>query len=72
MGLMHILQQYAGQAGAAAQPATHDDFPAVAAHRDDPGIVERVGSFHAQHPVGVKAPGAAALAIAMNHMARRA
>lgn len=44
---------------------------ANAAHAKDPGIVERVGSFYSQHPLVVKALGAAALAVAMSHMARR-
>lgn len=45
---------------------------ANAAHAKDPGIVDRVGSFYSQHPLVVKALGAAALAVAMSHMARRA
>ena len=45
---------------------------ANAAHAKDPGIVDRVGSFYSQHPMVVKALGAAALVVAMSHMARRA
>jgi hypothetical protein len=44
---------------------------AAAAHAKDP-IVDRVGSFHSKHPQVVKALGAAALAVAMSHVARRA
>ena len=44
---------------------------ASAARQHDPGVVERVGAFYAQHPTVVKALGAAALTLAMNHMARR-
>lgn len=68
-----------GQPGAAVAPSDADAVTpsqagelAAAARRNDPGIVSRVGSFYAQHPMVVKALGAAALAIAMNHMARRA
>jgi hypothetical protein len=45
---------------------------AAAAHEKDPGIIDRVGSFHPEHPQVVKALGAAVLAVAMSHMARRA
>ena len=45
---------------------------ADAAHAKDPGIIDRVGTFYSQHPMVVKALGAAALAVAMSHMARRA
>jgi len=44
---------------------------AAAAHAKDPGIIDRVGSFYSEHPQVVKALGAAALAVAMSHMARR-
>ena len=44
---------------------------ATAAQAEDPGIIERVGSFYSAHPMVVKALGAAALAVAMSHMARR-
>jgi len=45
---------------------------AAAAHAQDPGIVDRVGSFYSQHPTVAKALGAAALAVAMKHLANRA
>lgn len=44
---------------------------AAVAERHDPGVIERVGGFYAQHPTLVKALGAAALTIAMNHIADR-
>ncbi len=44
---------------------------ATAAQSKDPGIIERVGSFYSAHPMVVKALGAAALAVAMSHMAKR-
>ena len=44
---------------------------AAAAQAKDPAIIDRVGSFYSEHPMVVKALGAAALAMAMSHMARR-
>ena len=44
---------------------------AAAAQQRDPSVIDRVGSFYAQHPTVVKALGAAALAMAMSHMADR-
>jgi hypothetical protein len=45
---------------------------ATEAQRSDPGVIDRVGSFYARHPMVVKALGAAALALAMNHLSKRA
>ena len=42
---------------------------AAAAKQSNPGIVSELGSFYSQHPTLVKTLGAAALAIAMSHMA---
>ncbi|HET9577929.1 MAG TPA: hypothetical protein VFP44_08890 [Usitatibacter sp.] len=39
--------------------------------RRDPGIIERVSRFYAQHPQLVQTLGSAALSIAMARMARR-
>jgi hypothetical protein len=44
---------------------------AEAVRQRDPTIVDRVGSFYSEHPLVVKALGAAALAVAMNHIAKR-
>ena len=38
------------------------------AKQQEPGIVDRLGSFYAEHPTLVKTLGGAALAIAMNKM----
>jgi hypothetical protein len=40
------------------------------AEQDNPGIVERMGDFYAEHPTLVKTIGGAALAIALGHMAQ--
>lgn len=40
------------------------------AEQQNPGIVERMGDFYADHPNLVKAIGGAALAIALGHMAQ--
>ena len=43
---------------------------AARAEQQNPGIVERMGDFYAEHPTLVKAIGGAALAIALGHMAQ--
>jgi hypothetical protein len=45
---------------------------AAAAQQNNGGIVQELGAFYAQHPTLVKTLGAAALAMAMNHMAKTA
>jgi len=40
------------------------------AQQQNPGVVERMGDFYADHPNLVKALGGAALAIALGHMAQ--
>lgn len=40
------------------------------AEQQNPGIVDRMGEFYAQHPQLVKGLGGAALAIALGHMAQ--
>jgi hypothetical protein len=40
------------------------------AEQENPGVVERMGDFYAQHPNVVKGLGGAALAIALAHMAQ--
>ncbi|MEO6409822.1 MAG: hypothetical protein ABIO45_13865 [Burkholderiaceae bacterium] len=44
---------------------------AEAAKQSDPGIMDRVGGFYAQHPELVKILGGAALAIALGRMANK-
>jgi hypothetical protein len=47
-----------------------NDVTAIAAHaqQQDPSIVDRVGSFYAQHPTLVKTLGAVALSAVMGHL----
>ena len=40
------------------------------AQQENPGIMDRMGEFYAQHPQLVKGLGGAALAIALGHMAQ--
>ncbi|MDQ6685477.1 MAG: hypothetical protein M3Z16_10135 [Pseudomonadota bacterium] len=49
------------------------DVGAIAAHaeKQDPTIVDRVGSFYAQHPTLVKTLGAVALSAIMGHLSSR-
>lgn len=58
------------QAAQAVTPVQAGELAAAAEQRD-PGVIDRVGSFYAQHPAVVKALGAAALTIAVNHVAHR-
>jgi hypothetical protein len=51
-------------------PADVESITAAAA-KQNPGIMERVSRFYAEHPALVQTLGQAALAIAMNTMARR-
>ena len=44
---------------------------AMAAEKNDPGVLDRVGAYYAQHPEVVKVLGGAALAIALGQMANR-
>ncbi len=46
------------------------DVSAIAAHaqQQDPSIVDRIGSFYAQHPTLVKTLGAVALSTVMSHL----
>lgn len=41
------------------------------AQKQDPSIVDRMGDFYAEHPTVVKTLGAAALGIALNHLANQ-
>jgi len=43
---------------------------AASAEQHNPGVVERMGDFYAEHPTLVKTIGGAALAIALSHMAQ--
>jgi hypothetical protein len=44
---------------------------AIAAQQKDPSVIDKVGSYYAQHPEVVKVLGGAALAIALGQMANR-
>ena len=50
-----------------------DDVAAIAAHaeKQDPSIVDRMGSFYAEHPTLVKTLGVAALSLVIRNMSRR-
>jgi hypothetical protein len=52
-------------------PVSDVEAAAAEAARRDPGIIERVSRFYAQHPQLVQTLGSAALSIAMAQMARR-
>ena len=81
-----VLSSFAGgalshlaQPGASAQESDADAISpaqagelATAARQSNPGIVSELGSFYTQHPTLVKTLGAAALAMAMSHMASHA
>jgi hypothetical protein len=57
----------------AANQLSPDQVRQIANHAEaqDPGIIEKVSSFYAQHPGLMKAVGAMALAVAMKHMTKR-
>ena len=57
------------ESGLATSPG---DVSVIAAHAEqhDPTIVDRVGSFYAQHPTLVKTRGAVALSAVMGHIGR--
>ena len=44
---------------------------AIAAEKQDPSVLDRVGAYYAQHPEVVKVLGGAALAIALGQIAKR-
>jgi hypothetical protein len=41
------------------------------ARKQDPSVIDRVSDFYAEHPTIVKTLGAAALGVAMNHLAKQ-
>ena len=57
-----------------ASQVSPEDVNVLATHAEQqhPSIVDRVGSFYAQHPTLVKTLGVGALAVAMSHMNRQA
>jgi hypothetical protein len=58
---------------AQASQVSPGDVAQVAAHAEqqNPSVVDKVGSFYAQHPTLVKTLGAAALAVALGHMRKQ-
>jgi hypothetical protein len=72
--LSHLAQSgsTAQEADANAITPTQAGELAGTARQSNPGIVAELGSFYSQHPTLVKTLGAAALAMAMSHMASRA
>ena len=44
---------------------------AQAAEKQDPGVLDRVGAYYAQHPEVFKVLGGAAMAIALGQIATR-
>jgi hypothetical protein len=58
---------------AQASQVSASDVAQLAAHAEqkNPGVVDSVGSFYAQHPTLVKTLGAAALAVALGHMRKQ-
>jgi hypothetical protein len=69
-------QSALGQAGVTPQTAatvTPEQAGAIAAHAEqhDPGVVDAIGRFYAQHPQLVQALGTAALSVAMSKIAQR-
>lgn len=61
----HISPEQAAQLS----PQTVQEL-AARAEQDNPGIVERMGDFYAEHPTLVKTIGGAALAVALGYMAK--
>ena len=58
-------------AQAAQIPPSEVSAVAASAQQQDDSIVDRLGSFYAQHPTLVKSLGAAALGAVMSHMGQR-
>jgi len=76
--LGRLGQSAVGQAQPQVSPADVENVTpeqareiATAAEQKDPGVMDKVGSYYAQHPEVFKALGGAALAIALGQMANR-
>ena len=80
-GALGRMFQGGGSAGARQRQVTPDDVVdmtpdqvrevASAAEKSDPGIMDRIGAYYAEHPEVVKVLGGTALAIALGQMATR-
>lgn len=74
-----LLQQFSGLLHGGtispeqAQQISPDAVQQLAAHaqQQDPSVIQRAGSFYAQHPQLVQALGAGALALIMSHLSQR-
>jgi hypothetical protein len=74
-----LLQQFSGLLHGGnitpeqAQQVSPNAVQQLAAHaqQQDPSVVERAGSFYAQHPQLVQALGTGALALIMSHISQR-
>jgi hypothetical protein len=80
-GALGRMFQGGGQAGGRQPQVSPDDVVDVtpeqvrevasAAEKSDPGIMDRIGAYYAEHPEVVKVLGGTALAIALGQMATR-
>ena len=80
-GALGRMFQGGGAAAARQRQVTPDDVVdvtpeqvrevATAAEKSDPGIMDRIGAYYAEHPEVVKVLGGTALAIALGQMATR-
>ena len=70
-GLGELLGANRDAVDSAANQLSPDQIHQIASHAEsrDPGIIEKVSGFYAQHPILMKAVGAMALSVAMKHMA---
>ena len=79
-GALGRMFQGGGPSGARQPQVTPDDVVdmtpdqvrevATAAEKSDPGIMDRIGAYYAEHPEVVKVLGGTALAIALGQMAK--
>src|SRR5262245_7789323 len=75
-GLGNVKELFGGNRSAvdsAASQLSPDQVRQIATHAEakDPGIIEKVSGFYAEHPGLMKAVGGMALAVAMKHMTKR-
>ena len=79
-GSLGRMLQRGGSSGAPEPRVTPDDVidmtpdqvreVASAAEKNDPGVMDRIGAYYAEHPEVVKVLGGTALAIALGQMAK--
>ena len=75
---MRVVRQLVTLAGKTITPQQAEQLPPDAvqelakhAQQQDPSIIDRAGSFYAQHPTLVQGLGAGALALIMSRMSNR-